>query len=86
MEGIIVNYRGSYKTQNPKQIVIKVKGVDSIDKAKKLVGKKVTWKTPSNKEIIGKISSAHGNSGAVRAIFEDKGLPGQALGKKIIIS
>lgn len=86
MEGIIVNYRGSYKSRNTKQIIIKIEGVDSPEKASKLIGKKVTWKTPSNKEISGEISSTHGNSGALRAIFKDKGLPGQALGKKITIS
>ena len=86
MEGIIVNYRGSYKTQHSKQMVIKVKDVDTKEKAEKLVGKKVTWKTPTKKEISGKISAAHGNKGAIRAIFEEKGLPGQALGDKVIIS
>ncbi|UCD03505.1 MAG: 50S ribosomal protein L35ae [Candidatus Woesearchaeota archaeon] len=86
MEGIIVNYRGSYKTQHPKQMIIKVKDVDTKEKAAKLVGKKVTWKTKTNKDISGKISAAHGNKGAVRAIFAEKGLPGQALGKKVIIS
>ena len=86
MEGIVVNYRGSYKTQHPKQMIIKVVGIDSKDKAEKLIGKKVTWITPTKKEITGKISAAHGNKGAVRAIFAEKGLPGQALGKKVIIS
>lgn len=86
MEGIIVNYRGSYKTQNPKQMIIKVNGVETKEKAVKLIGKKVTWKTPTNKEISGEISAAHGNKGAVRVIFKEKGLPGQALGNKVIIS
>ena len=86
MEGIIVNYRGSYKTQNPKQMIVKVKGIDTKEKAEKLIGKKVTWKTPTNKEISGEISASHGNKGAVRAIFSEKGLPGQALGRQVIIS
>ena len=35
------------------------------------------------KDYKGKISALHGKKGNVRAIFEDKGLPGQALGTKI---
>jgi len=34
------------------------------------------------KKITGKISSAHGGNGVVRAIFE-KGLPGQAIGTDV---
>lgn len=46
--------------------------------AEKFIGKEVSWKSPGSKIIKGKISSAHGNKGLVRAIFE-KGLPGQAV-------
>ncbi|MCX6706768.1 MAG: 50S ribosomal protein L35ae [Candidatus Woesearchaeota archaeon] len=34
--------------------------------------------------MTGKIASAHGNSGAVKAIF-DTGMPGQSLGQKVSI-
>jgi len=34
--------------------------------------------------ITGKVSSAHGNNGIVRAIFE-KGLPGQAITTEVEI-
>ena len=47
-----------------------------------MVGKEVVWKSPSGKEIKGKVSDAHGNKGLVRAIFE-KGLPGQAEHKQL---
>ncbi len=63
-------------------MVLKVKGTDTKDKASKLVGKKVSWKTSSGKEIKGEIKATHGNSGAVRAIFE-KGMPGQSISTKI---
>ncbi len=84
MKGVIVNYRGSHKTQNPYQMIIKVEGIRSREKAEKLVGKTVVWKTPSGKEIKGRITAPHGNKGAVRARFE-KGLPGQALGTEVEI-
>ena len=85
MKAIIMSYRGSYKTQHPKQMVLKPAGVESKDEAAKLVGKTVTWVSPSGKKLEGKVSSSHGNSGAVRAIFAEKGLPGQALGKTVDI-
>ena len=85
MKGTIVNFRGSRRLQAAgNQVVIKVSDVDSKEDAAKLVGKVVVWLSPANKEIKGKISAAHGNSGAVRAIF-DKGLPGQAVGQKVDI-
>jgi large subunit ribosomal protein L35Ae len=82
MEGTIVNFRGSHHTQKNNQMIIKVDGVDTKDKASKLIGKKVTWKTPSGKEMTGKITKEHGNKGALRVIFE-KGLPGQAVSTKV---
>lgn len=53
-------------------------GTSDRKKAEKFVGKNVEWKSDAGKIIKGKISSAHGNKGLVRAIFE-KGLPGQAI-------
>jgi len=64
-------------------MVIIVEGVNKKEDAQKIVGKKVVYNT-GKKNILGKISSAHGNKGAVRAIFE-KGMPGQAIGKKVKI-
>ena len=81
-EGVIVNYRGSHKTQHPNQMIIKVEGYDNKDKAKDLIKKIVTWKTPAGKEMKGTITKEHGNKGAVRVKFE-KGLPGQAIGTKV---
>ncbi len=65
-------------------MIIEVEGVSSRLDASKLVGKEVIFKTQTNKEIKGKVASAHGNKGAVRVIFE-KGMPGQSLGKKVEI-
>lgn len=86
MDAVIVSYRGSNRTQTGNHIVIMVPEVDSRDKAQSLVGKAVVWTSPGKlkKQLKGKIAAAHGNSGAVRAIFES-GLPGQALGQKVVI-
>jgi len=39
----------------------------------------MVWRSAGGKEIKGKVSAAHGNSGAVRMIL-DRGVPGQAIG------
>jgi large subunit ribosomal protein L35Ae len=84
MEGTISNFRSARHHQNDRQMIIVVKGVTTKEKAQPLLGKKVSWKSPAGKEIKGEISAAHGNKGAVRAIFE-KGMPGQAVGSKVKI-
>ncbi len=84
MEGTIVNFRGGRHTQYNNHMIISVKGVEDIKKAQEIAGKKVIWTNEKGNAITGKIASAHGNSGAVRAIFE-KGMPGQSIGKKVKI-
>ena len=85
MKGTIVNFRGSYKSQKASnQVIVIVDGVSSKDAAEKLIGKKITWTNTKENFISGKVSAAHGNKGAVRAIFE-KGIPGQALKKEVKI-
>jgi ribosomal protein L35AE/L33A len=82
-EAIVMHFRQGRHHVNPKQMILKV--AETPEEAEKVIGKTVTWKTPSGKEIKGKISALHGRTGAVRAIFAEKGLPGQALGKKVQI-
>jgi len=84
MEGVIVNFRGSRRVKKGNHMIIEVNGTDSKEKASKLVGKKVVWKSSGGKAITGKIASAHGNSGALRVIFET-GMPGQSIGNKVAI-
>lgn len=84
MKATIVNFRQGRHHQTDNQLIIQVEGYADKEKATSLVGKEVVWKTPAGKEIKGKISAPHGNSGAVRAIFE-KGMPGQAFGTSIEI-
>jgi len=83
MKGFVVNYRGSLKVKNLKQMIVKVDGINSKKDVPKVIGKKVIWTTPSGKKIEGKITQAHGSKGAVRVLFSDKGLPGQAIGQKV---
>ena len=81
MKGRIVNFRRNRHTTSSNHMVIAIEGVDSKEKAEKLIGKEVIYNT-GKKDIKGKVASAHGNSGAIRAIFET-GMPGQSLGKEV---
>jgi len=85
MEGIIKNFRRGRKTQTTNQMVVYINEVNTKEKASKLVGKSVVWKSPAGKEIKGKVRSAHGNKGAIRVLFE-RGMPGQAIGDKVSIA
>ena len=84
MQGTIVNFRRGRRTQTMNHMIIYLDSIDNREKAAELVGKAVVWKSPAGKEINGKVASAHGNKGAVRAIFE-KGMPGQSVGNKVEI-
>jgi len=77
----IVQFRRGLKRIHEKHYIIDV-DVKSREEASKFVGKQVIWTSPAGKKITGKISSAHGNKGMVRAIFE-KGLPGQARNEEV---
>ena len=83
-KGTVIQFRRGRKTYKPKHFLIEIQETDSREKATKLVGKTIEWKSTGKepKTITGKISSAHGNNGVVRAIFE-KGLPGQAIGTDV---
>lgn len=77
MKGVLVQFRRGRKTVHERHYLLDL-GCTNRQEAKKLSGKQVIWKSPGGKEIIGKISDAHGTKGLVRAIFE-RGLPGQAI-------
>ena len=84
MNAVISNFKQSRHTTHGNQMIVIMKEVSTRDDASKLVGKKVIWTSPAKKEIKGEIRSAHGNSGAVRVLFET-GMPGQAVGSKVKI-
>jgi len=81
MKGKLVQFRRGLKRIHEKHYIVDV-GTDSREKAEKFIGKEVSWISPGGKKITGKIASAHGNKGMVRAIFE-KGLPGQAMNEDV---
>lgn len=78
IKGKVIQFRRGRHTVTERHFLIEVEGIKNRKDAEKFVGKEVEWKSPAGKIIKGKVSSAHGNKGVVRAIFE-KGLPGQAL-------
>ena len=84
VNGKVIQFRRGRKTVHERHFLIEVEGSKNRDDAGKFVGKEVIWKSPAGKIIKGKVSSAHGNKGVVRAIFE-KGLPGQAVTTKVEI-
>lgn len=84
MKGKVIQFRRGRHIIHEKHFLIEAEGIDSREKALKLIGKEVTWKSPAGKIINGKVSGAHGNNGVLRAIFE-KGLPGQAITTEVEI-
>jgi len=76
MKGKVIQFRRGLKRIHERHFLINV-GTKSREEASDFVGKNIVWTSTAGKKIKGKISSAHGNKGLVRAIFE-KGLPGQA--------
>ena len=72
----VIQFRRGLKRIHERHYILEV-SAKNREEASKFVGKQVEWTSPAGKKIVGKISSAHGNNGKVRAIFE-KGLPGQS--------
>jgi len=81
MKAKVVQFRRGLKRIHERHFLLDV-GTTNREEAGKFVGKDVVWTSPAGKKIKGKISSAHGNKGIVRAIFE-KGLPGQAKNTEV---
>ena len=77
MDGTIVNYRRGRHTQKTDEVIVYVNGERNSTLGKKVV---LHWK---NGDINGKVVSLHGKKG-VRVRFK-KGIPGQAIGKRVII-
>jgi large subunit ribosomal protein L35Ae len=82
MKAIILSYRRGMHTMHGNQLLLEMEGVDSKELASRYIGRAVVWTTPWKKQIFGKIASAHGNNGVLRARFA-KGLPGTAIGTKL---
>ena len=84
-EGVFCNYQSNRHAVHLKHSILKFPGVDTRKDAFKLVGKTVVWTSSSGKTLKGRIAHPHGKSGAVVGIFTKAGLPGQALGDKVVI-
>lgn len=84
MKGTILSYRRGKHTQNVNQMLLEIEGISDRKNAESLIGKKVLWKTPGNREIAGEIIGVHGNKGLVRAKFNSN-LPGQSIATKVDI-
>jgi large subunit ribosomal protein L35Ae len=87
MKAKVIQFRRGRKTFTPRHFLIEIEGSNSREEASKFVGKELVWTSEGKnaKKINGKVSSAHGNKGVVRAIFE-KGLPGQAIGTDVEVN
>ncbi|MFX0136087.1 MAG: 50S ribosomal protein L35ae [Candidatus Hodarchaeota archaeon] len=85
IEGVISNYKRGRHTVHQKHCILVFPNIKTRKDANKLIGRTVSWNTPTGKELKGVITRAHGNNGAVRAHFKKAGVPGQALGKKVKI-
>jgi ribosomal protein L35AE/L33A len=83
--GVVMNYRMSRWIVHPHHMLLKFPGIDDDKAAQQILGKKVYWESPAGKILTGTIAAAHGKKGIVRAIFKKAGLPGQALGQKVIL-
>ena len=77
----VIQFRRGLKRIHERHYILDV-DAKSRDEAEKFVGKEIVWTSPAGKKITGKVSSAHGNKGMIRAIFE-KGLPGQARNTEV---
>ena len=81
MKAMLLNYRRGRHTQTTNQLLLGVEGCETKAMASRFIGKRVVWRSPSGKEIFGRITQPHGNRGVLRARFS-RGLPGDALGGK----
>jgi large subunit ribosomal protein L35Ae len=84
VKGKVIQFRRGRHTVHERHFLIEVAGTVTRKDAEKFVGKEIEWKSPAGKVIKGKVASAHGSKGVIRAIFE-KGLPGQAITTEVEI-
>ncbi len=84
LKGVVTSYRRGKHLQHPNQVLLIFDSISTRSQAASLVGRKVRWVSPVEKEYLGKVIGAHGNSGAVRAKFRTN-LPGQAIGTPVFL-
>merc|ERR1711998_659147 len=92
VKGVVAGYKGSQAKQYNHTSLIKIRGVDDTEDVEFYLGKKIMYmyRTKTEKDgtrfrvMWGKVCSAHGTSGVVRAKFT-KNLPPSALGGPVRI-
>ncbi|WP_461866589.1 50S ribosomal protein L35ae [Thermococcus sp.] len=75
---LVVGYMRSKERQHNHHMILKPLGAESKEQAAQFIGRKVIWKSPAGKRLVGKITKTHGTQGEVKARFETP-LPGQAI-------
>jgi len=85
MKATVLSFRRGRHNQKTNQLLLAVKGIDSVPLAVGLIGRKVAWKTKSGKLVIGKVVAPHGKKGVLRSRFR-QGMPGEVLGQEIEIA
>ena len=78
INGRITNYRVGLSSQQSRECLIELNGINSASLAGKLVGQKVVWAS-GKKKFNGRIVGFHGRNGMVRVKFK-RPVPGQAIG------
>jgi len=83
-KGVVTSYRRGKHLQHPNQVILLFDDIKTRAEASALVSRKVKWTSPEDREFLGTVLGAHGNSGAVRAKFRTN-LPGQAIGTPVVL-
>jgi len=76
-------YKTSGKNKAVREYIVSFPGIDSVDKAKLLIGKQVEYRD-DNLRVKGSIVATHGVRGRVRVRFR-KGLPGELDPTKVFL-
>ena len=83
INGVIANFKLGGNNKDDKRVIVQLPS--TLQLSNKIIGRKVIWISSSKKKFIGKIIKFHGRSNKKVIVEFRKGLPGQALGKKVII-
>ncbi len=84
MEATILGYLRGKKRQCERDMLILPDNVKDYKEASKLIGRKIVFKDDNGNTYKGTIVGVHGRRGVVIARFV-RGLPGQAIGKRVLI-